>query len=364
MHRTMGLMALLLLSLPVQAWAYHVAPTGSDSADGSAQHPWATVQHAAKMAKAGDTVHVAPGEYREVVTTRANGTATARVRFVSDTRWGAKIRTHGAGACWDNYGDYVDIEGFDISGDGWIGIENWGSYVRMIGNHVHDIPARGTGGNGGAGIVNGNPRAHDSDIIGNVVHDIGDPEEASTLVHGIYLANAGGLIANNIVYRCQGLGIHCWHAADRATIANNLVFENQTGGIVVGAGDSPGGVIADHFLVTNNIAIYNKRYGISEYGEVGTHNRYLHNLVFGNARGGVRLLHGNLEQGTVAADPNLVNYRPDGTGDYHLAAGSPAIDAGTPLGAPATDLDGTARPQGAAIDIGPYEYGPGGSSKR
>jgi len=47
--------------------------------------------------------------------------------------------------------------------------------------------------------------------------------------------------------------------------------------------------------------------------------------------------------------------------DYRLQAGSPCIDAGTAVGAPATDIDGTPRPQGAGIDMGAYEYtAPGG----
>jgi hypothetical protein len=41
--------------------------------------------------------------------------------------------------------------------------------------------------------------------------------------------------------------------------------------------------------------------------------------------------------------------------DFHLAAGSPAIDAGIDVGV-YTDLDGAARPQGAGYDIGPNEY--------
>ena len=43
-------------------------------------------------------------------------------------------------------------------------------------------------------------------------------------------------------------------------------------------------------------------------------------------------------------------------GDYHLQAGSPCIDAGTATNAPNTDYEGTTRPQGAAYDIGAYEY--------
>lgn len=42
--------------------------------------------------------------------------------------------------------------------------------------------------------------------------------------------------------------------------------------------------------------------------------------------------------------------------DFRLTAGSPAIDAGTNLGADvATDIDGTTRPQRLAYDIGCYE---------
>jgi hypothetical protein len=42
--------------------------------------------------------------------------------------------------------------------------------------------------------------------------------------------------------------------------------------------------------------------------------------------------------------------------DYHLAATSPAINVGTSLQAPPVDLEATARPNGAAWDIGAYEY--------
>ncbi|MBN2355663.1 right-handed parallel beta-helix repeat-containing protein [candidate division KSB1 bacterium] len=47
--------------------------------------------------------------------------------------------------------------------------------------------------------------------------------------------------------------------------------------------------------------------------------------------------------------------------DLHLSQSSPAIDQGTALMAPATDYDGIARPQGAGVDIGAYEYHSGSS---
>jgi hypothetical protein len=52
------------------------------------------------------------------------------------------------------------------------------------------------------------------------------------------------------------------------------------------------------------------------------------------------------------ANPLFVN---PAAGDYHLTAGSPAVDAGTNVGI-TTDLDGVARPQGQGYDIGAYEY--------
>lgn len=43
-------------------------------------------------------------------------------------------------------------------------------------------------------------------------------------------------------------------------------------------------------------------------------------------------------------------------GDYRLKSGSPLIDIGTSSGAPAVDAFGTARPQGAAYDVGFHEF--------
>src|SRR4029450_1549768 len=44
------------------------------------------------------------------------------------------------------------------------------------------------------------------------------------------------------------------------------------------------------------------------------------------------------------------------TTDLARRDGAPAIDKGVATGAPATDLAGTPRPQGTAIDIGAYEH--------
>jgi len=334
---------------------YYVSLSGSDSWPGTAAQPFATLAKAGSVVTAGGTVHVAPGTYASgPFTTSRSGTAAARIRYVSDVRWKALIRTTGTGMhiAWTNNGSYVDIEGFDLSCNGRIGILSMGSFCRIIGNHVHDIPAADVGGSGGAGINHGNYSANDNDMIGNVVHHVG-PSGATNTVHGLYHSNLRGRIVNNIAYKNSGWGVHTWHAANQVTISNNLLFENGRGGIIVGAGDSPGGVTADNFLVSNNILIYNGDTAVIEYGATGPNNKYINNLIWGNVRGLVLKV---TPVGTLSADPKLVNYLENGGGDYHVSAGSPCIDAGTSQGAPSTDLDGASRPKGAGFDIGPYEY--------
>src|SRR6185295_18632447 len=167
---------------------------------------------------------------------------------------------------------------------------------------------------------------------------------------------APGNVMNNLVYRASGWGIHLWHDANHVNIVNNTVFSNNSGGITVGGGDfvrSQGP--ADYVKVENNIVYDNRNYGIDEYGATGTHNVYTNNLVYGNGTN-FSLQHGLVATNTISAAPKFVNYLATGGGDYHLAAGSVAIDAGTSSGAPKTDLDGHARPQGAGYDIGAYEY--------
>ncbi|MGZ4371764.1 MAG: InlB B-repeat-containing protein [Gaiellaceae bacterium] len=56
--------------------------------------------------------------------------------------------------------------------------------------------------------------------------------------------------------------------------------------------------------------------------------------------------------GNINGDPLFVD---EPGGDYHLTAGSPLIDAGTTIGAPADDLDGGLRD--ATPDIGAFEFG-------
>src|SRR5436190_4506827 len=137
----------------------YVSPAGSDSSPGTDVQPLRTIARAATLAAAGTTVIVAPGTYSEPMVSSSSGTPTGRIRFVSSVRWAAQIRTAGAYRAWLNFGNYVDIDGFDISAAGaHLGIQNEGSYVHIQNNHVHHVAstvnATACDPNGGAGIVN------------------------------------------------------------------------------------------------------------------------------------------------------------------------------------------------------------------
>jgi hypothetical protein len=132
-------------------------------------------------------------------------------------------------------------------------------------------------------------------------------------------------------------------------IANNLLYHNGADGILIGAGDAPGGVADSGMLVANNmildhpVSIWGKDQTIVESGLTGTHNKYVNKLIWKNKQGLV-LQDGVVAVGTMNADPRLVNYEANGSRDYHLSASSPAIGAGILMGVPRIDFDGWPRP--------------------
>ena len=189
----------------------------------------------------------------------------------------------------------------------------------------------------------------DIDIIGNVTHNCG----ASSLDHGIYLAHRRGIVANNISYDNPGFGIHCWQACNDVVITNNLVFDNAEGGIVIG-GANADDVPVDNSLVANNIVVDNGREGIREGGTSGPDNRFVNNLLWGNGSDRI-LINTGEEQGTMVANPQFVNFQPDGSGEYRLEPSSPGVDAGTANMAPPVAIDRAPRPQSQGVDVGPYE---------
>lgn len=343
----------------------YVATTGSNSNPGTLAAPFLTIGHASSVAVPGDIISVADGTYYGSFQTTKDGAIGAPITFVAENRWGAKIVPPASSArdyAWDSRGDYIIIDGFEVdgtidptSGTVWrvgVGVAGEGSQVKNC--HVHHICGSLTPSSaGGAGILlDSYYTGQNMQALGNRVHHVG-PSSAPTSIYyqGIY-QTASGKIENNVSFANTGGAIHCWHDARHIDITNNTVFANGTWGIVFGGGDYVNlAAPCDYITVTNNI-VYGNTTGIRELGDIGSNNLISTNLCFAN--GTAYSLNVSSHSGDINADPLFVNYQADGSGDYHLQAGSPAVNAGLATYAPNTDFDGVTRTPGAC-DIGAFE---------
>jgi hypothetical protein len=337
----------------------YVATTGSDSNPGTASAPLRTILKASQLATPGTVVHVAAGTYTGGFQTNSSGTSTARIVYMSTTKWGARIVPSSTNqVMWDHRGNYSDIVGFDFDGSGSStalnGLYVGGSYNSIKGNHVHHLAQTAACTSGGGSAIGSDSYYYGvkNDVLGNVVDHIGT--STCAYIQGIYISTSG-TVKNNLAYNVGAAAIHLWHDASNVDIINNTVTSSGVG-IVVGGGDFYHSTTqkADYVNVYNNI-VYDNGIGITEQGVTGANNSYLNNLVYLNGTNW-DLDPGKSNAGTITADPQFVSYSRTGTSDFHLKSTSPAINKGLATLAPPTDLDGVARPQNTYFDIGAYEY--------
>jgi hypothetical protein len=78
--------------------------------------------------------------------------------------------------------------------------------------------------------------------------------------------------------------------------------------------------------------------------------------ISGSGRHGILAAGANLTMTNNFIHDLTISGGCNGTGNYRLSSSSPAIDRGTSTSAPRIDLMMVARPRGAAIDIGAYEF--------
>lgn len=350
---------------------YYVSTTGSDANKGTQLAPWLTPQNAVGKLKPGDTLWFFPGTYNTANAhygffyTKDSGKAGQPITYKSMTPLAAKLTSPGTDAppcTWYNEGNYIVIDGFDMSCDGSNFIIETNANHTIIKNcYCHDE----SGGVTGSAITLGSG-FFDNWAINCVVDHIGYNAGNSNQIQGIYVSSAYGGVLNCRVSRCAGWGIHLWHSATNCLVLNNLVYNcgfngGTTGGGFMIANDGLNATYPQNVgtIVANNISCYNNGYGLRETVAVGL-NTYTNNLFWQNAQGPYGVVVSPSQMlNNVIADPRFVNYQNDNTGDYHLLPISPAINAGLDVSSYGLtyDLGGKARPQMGGWDIGPYEYG-------
>ena len=163
---------------------------------------------------------------------------------------------------------------------------------------------------------------------------------------GISAWNVNAAVVLTNLVRGNSYGLQTQTVAGAADVWNNTLVDNQIG-IYHGAGRATVRnnlvVVGDGTKVTpNTIGIFSSRQGTLTQGS---------NLLFGQATAYSGTIPGI---GDVLKPPRFVNYA---AGDFRLAKGSPAINAGVLASSLVSqDLAGVQRPMFDAFEIGAYEY--------
>jgi hypothetical protein len=121
----------------VRAAAYVVdqaAPGATDTNSGTEQKPFKTVQHAANVAKSGDTIYVMAGKYDERIRIKTSGAEGKLIAFVARPRRATTVRG------FDLEASYVCVEGFEITADKPVtAVQLHGSHCEILDNYIHHM---------------------------------------------------------------------------------------------------------------------------------------------------------------------------------------------------------------------------------
>lgn len=413
--------------------------TGSDANPGTQSQPLKTIQKAASMATAGDTVVVQAGNYPERVTIKQSGRSGEPITFRAE----GTVRMYG----FTVLASQIVIQGFDISNTPDDSRHGWGIYVNgsnciIADNYIHNATWGGillfTKANQYTEIENcivRNNRLERNAQVGIDIrgrnHLIENNEIWMTIQHhpaikaapswadadGIHFHGSGHIVRGNYIHDIlytvpENINPHidCFQtffsppyqeAASHILLERNRCenAQNQITG-EVGKGfmiENASSLTIQNNLVhaytginasnSSRLEIINNTFTSSltlpvEFYPVGvalenTSNAVIQNNIFFDLPGHILYLinapHLNTAKNlTYRSDGNSVwvtnTYTPlndlwevnpllDTATGYRLQPQSPAIDAGV-LTAVKNDFDGIPRPQGAACDIGAYEYLP------
>lgn len=209
------------------ARTYFVSTSGNDRANGTFRRPFKTIQKAANMAKAGDTVYIRGGVYRERVTVKSSGSAGRIITFRSYP--GERVTMDGATVALPYYyplfdvssHSYLHIQGLRIINSAGQGIGDvWGQYDNGF-ITIKDVQTYRTKISG-VHFYN----AHNI-VIDNVTIDTANltPDQESLTLAGVN----GFEIKNSTVINAQKEGIDVKDGSKNGKIINNTVKNARLG---------------------------------------------------------------------------------------------------------------------------------------
>lgn len=330
---------------PSSGNTYYVSPGGNNSNPGTHDLPWAMPGYGSRQLHPGDTLIILGGryvlsQYDDDIITPPSGMAETWITIKGED--GNRPVLAGR----DNLYSAINLAGV--------------SYVKIENLEItHDATASGEGVYSRGGIsISGAPSSYlilkDLYIhhIDEGAIDAQDVDQLQIIDCRLEYCGFGGIVIDQVEQAGAGFEIiNC-------TLADNHQREAYMMYVQYDEGISPPAV---NVTLKNNIIAggYNVAYFGHTVNLTADHNLFYcpdqDNQVQANGRDYTAAQLSELGIGNISADPLFVRPEWGTTGDYHLQAGSPALDAGTSTGAPSLDLAGTARPQGIAFDIGAYE---------
>ncbi|NLA80995.1 MAG: DUF1565 domain-containing protein, partial [Chloroflexi bacterium] len=202
---------------------YYVSENGDDSGSGGKDSPWRTISHAACMAKAGDTVLVYGGTYRESVRIRATGDIGRQLTIAAvpgEKAWldGNVRQLNFAFSAWNK--KHVTLDGFyfrEIRESGQLGTAG----IVLI-NADHITINRGFYDGRSAGYTPGFVRAV------NCANLTLSNSFTTRAFHGMSFNSCPDLLIRNCVFYINQINSCTIHnkADEKAVLRNNIWIDN------------------------------------------------------------------------------------------------------------------------------------------
>jgi hypothetical protein len=307
----------------------YAAPSGSDSATGSFEHPLASVSALDHALSPGQTGCLESGRYGNVSehgwSNLSNSGAPGRPITITAAP-GANAKIVGLVSI---SGDYTTLSGLSIDGSNTVfhrqqplagcsstaseGLEIDGHNDVFEGNDLYQSVV-GLRGNGIG--IGWNGEADNAIVRFNRIHDVG---QCRAFDHMIYLSHGNNVqIYDNWMWNDpHGWAVQVYPAATNAHIFDNVI-DRAGSGFVVGGSSQVAGNHIDHNIVMNSTGLADaglaRGVGISTCCGLGAGNTFTDNDVYANP-GGVAAasgmqVRGNTTDAPQLADPKDHNFSP------------------------------------------------------